>query len=78
MRINELDNIYIGYNWTEEFRILIFACDKNQAYEVAEGYRKNAGMEGEFEISELPKDIEDLKNLRFDCDYAISAWDGTD
>lgn len=72
MKINELDCIYIGYNKTEDFRILVFGCDENEAYEVAEGYRKDMEMEGEFEIHELPKDIEDLKHINFDCDYVIA------
>ena len=72
MRINELDCIYIGYNKTEDFRILIFAYDEDEAYKTAEGYKKDAGMEGKFEISEHPKDIEDLKHINFDCDYAIA------
>ena len=76
MFINELENIYIGYNRREDFRILIFSHDEDEAYETAEGYRKDAGMEGEFEISELPKDIDDLKYLNFDCDYAISSSEG--
>ena len=62
-----VQNLWIGYNRTENFRILICADDENEAYEVAEGYRLDAKLEGEFKIFE-PDAID---NVYFDCDHVI-------
>lgn len=61
-------NLWIGYNQKEDFRILICALDKIEAQELANGYRLNSNMKGEFEISFA----ENIENLHFDCDYVIS------
>ena len=39
-----------------------------EAQELANGYRLDSNMEGEFEISFA----ENIENLHFDCDYVIS------
>lgn len=62
-------NLFIGYNPVENFRILICAFDKEEAQELANDYRFDAGLEGSFEISEIETDI---GNIHFDCDYVIS------
>lgn len=67
MKINELNNLYIGYNKTEDFSILVCAHDKHEAFEIANGYRLESSMSGSFEISEF-----DDINTHFDCDYVIA------
>jgi hypothetical protein len=59
--------LFIGYNRTEDFRILICAYDIEEAAELAEGYRVDARLDGVFEISEADK----IDNIYFDCDYVI-------
>ena len=67
MKINELTNLWVGYNKKEDFRILICACDEIEAKEIADEYRDDSNMEGDFEIKEF-NDI----NTHFDCDYVVN------
>ena len=62
-------NLFIGYNREEDFRILICAFDEEEAVELANEYRFDAGLEGYFEIEEIEDEI---NNIRFDCDYVIA------
>lgn len=62
-------NLFIGYNREEDFRILICAFDKEEALELANEYRFDAGLEGYFEIEEIESEI---TNIHFDCDYIIA------
>lgn len=62
-------NIFIGYNATEDFRILICAFDREEAQELADAYRFDAGLEGKFEITEP---AENTTLMHFDCDYVIA------
>lgn len=62
-------NLFIGYNREENFRILICAFDEEEAAELANEYRFDAGLEGYFEIEEIEDEI---NNIRFDCDYVIA------
>lgn len=62
-------NLFVGYNAKEDFRILICAFDKLEAAELADEYRCDAGLEGNFEIFEPEKGINDI---HFDCDYVIA------
>ena len=70
MKITELDNLYAGYNKTEDYRILICAYDIEDARKIAVSYGKGAGLTGEWEVTdELNPDME------FDCDHVVS-YDG--
>ncbi len=62
-------NLFIGYNEEEDFRILICAFDKEEAYELANEYRFDSKLDGEFEIKEIEGGID---NIHFDCDYVIA------
>lgn len=62
-------NLFIGYNREEDFRILICAFDEEEAAELANEYRFDAGLEGYFEIEEIENGID---NIYFDCDYVIA------
>ena len=66
MKINEMTNLYVGYNESEDFSILICAFDKEEAHEIANVYRVESHMRGEFEITKF-KDI----TTHFDCDYVL-------
>ena len=66
MTITDIRNLYVGYNEEEDFRILIGANDENEADTLAEYYRQDSKLKGEFKISEF-NDI----NTHFDCDYII-------
>ena len=69
MKWYEMQNLFIGYNREEDFRILICAFDVIEATELANGYRLDSKLEGRFEIQE----IEDgMDNIHFDCDYVIA------
>ena len=65
-------NVFIGYNEKEAFRILISAWSKAEAIDLAEGYRKDAGLQGKFDVSEAPECID---NIRFDCDDIVTDCD---
>lgn len=62
------NNLWVGYNEKEKFRILICAFDKEDANELAQEYRFDSGLEGKFEIVEAEK----IDDLQFDCDYVIA------
>lgn len=68
MIITDLNNLYVGYNETENFRILICALDVQEAQEIANEYRFDSNMCGSFEITEFT-DI----NTHFDCDYVVTG-----
>lgn len=61
-------NLYVGYNETENFRILICASDDIEALEVANRYLKDSKMSGSFAI--FPYEDE-ISSFKFDCDYVI-------
>lgn len=62
-------NLFIGYNEEEDFRILICAFDKQEAYELAYRYRLDSNLKGYFEIEQINSGID---NIHFDCDYVIA------
>jgi len=67
MKINQLFNLWVAYNATEDFQVLVIADCEVEALEVAKGYFEDANMlTDEIQITEF----EDV-NTRFDCDYAI-------
>ena len=68
MKVNELTNLWVGYNATEDFRILICALDTEEAQEIANEYRFDTNMEGTFEITEF-----DNTETHFDCDYVLTG-----
>lgn len=70
MKWNEMQNLFIGYNEDEDFRVLICAFDIWEAHEVVRGYALDAKLDGEWEIIEVGPDTDDL---RFDCDYVITG-----
>lgn len=67
MKINELNNLWLGHNEEENFKVLICALDAEEAQEIAENYRFDSHMEGKFVISEF-SDV----NTVFDCDYVLT------
>ena len=66
MKITEFNGFWVGYNEVEDFRILISAFTKDDAFEIGEEYRVDSKMQGKFEISEFT-DV----NMDFDCDYIV-------
>ena len=70
MKWNEMQNLFIGYNKDENFRILICALDKWEASELAREYGLEACIEGDWKISETDLDENDT---HFDCDYVITG-----
>lgn len=64
-----MQNLFIGYNEDEDFRILICAFDKQDAAELANEYRFDANLNGHFEIQEIENGAD---NIHFDCDYVIA------
>lgn len=68
MKINELTNLWVGTNKTENFKILIVALDKTEAQKIANEYCLDSHMSGDFTINEL-LDV----NEKFDCDYVITG-----
>lgn len=68
MKVNDLNNLFVGYNTAERFRVLICALDIEEAQEIADGYRFDSRMEGYFEVSEF-----DDIDTKFDCDYVLTG-----
>ena len=66
MKIHEMTNLFVGYNETEDFKILICAFDVIEAQELAREYGHEANLKGSWKI--LEPDVGD----RFDCDYVIA------
>ena len=66
MKANEMTNLWVGYNETEDFKILICASDEIEAEEIAESYKNDTNLEGKFEIKEFCNTEE-----KFDCDYVV-------
>jgi len=66
MKVNEMTNLWVGYNKTENFKVLILALDEAEAKEITEGYRLDVHLEGKFEIYEFT-DV----NEHFDCEYVL-------
>lgn len=66
MKIHEMTNLFVGYNETENFKILICAFDVIEAQELAREYGHDANLQGNWKILDL--DVGD----RFDCDYVIA------
>lgn len=50
-----MNNLFVGYNNTERFRILICADDMNDASRIADEYALDSGFDGEFVISLFEK-----------------------
>ena len=62
------NNLFIGYNKKEDFRILICAVDEQEAMELANEYRCDSKLDGSFEIQEA----NNIDGIHFDCDYVIA------
>ena len=71
MKVNEMTNLWVGYNKTENFKVLIVAQDEAEAKEITEGYRLDTHLEGKFEIYKFT-DV----NEHFDCDYVLEVVGG--
>ena len=67
MKVNELTNLWVGYNKVENFRVLICALDIYEASEIADNYRIDSCMRGNFEIRVFV-DVD----TEFDCDYILT------
>lgn len=75
MKIHEVSGLYVGYNEEENFRILISAQDKQDAKKIANSYRIDSRLEGDFEIFGLDTFTEEcggIMNVNFDCDYIVT------
>lgn len=72
MKIEELNNLFIGYSSRDNFRILIVAgCDDEvEAQDIADQYVEHLGLEGPMSVREFTAN--DL-NAHFDCDYAVAG-----
>ena len=68
MKVNELTNLWVGYNEVENFRVLICALDVEEAQEIADDYCLDSHMEGRFEITEFSN-----IDTHFDCDYVLTG-----
>ena len=68
MTIVNMQNLFIGHNNTEHFKILICASDQKEANEIAETYKIDSNMNGNFKISKFNN-----ANTKFDCDYVLTA-----
>ena len=69
MLVTDFFGLYVGNNITENFKILINACDENEARKVAKDYFTDADMacdDSDIEIEEF-----DDINTQFDCDYVV-------
>lgn len=66
MRINEMRNLWVAYNRTEDFRVLVCAEDETEAQAIANEYGVDAKLEGEFCIEAY-----NSTDFRFDCDYVL-------
>ena len=69
MKVNELDNLFVAVNKSEDFNILIFATDQIQAEAIAKEYSIDAGLDDCWEIS--PFRDHDI-DMRFNCSCVIS------
>ena len=69
MKWYEMQNLFVGYNEDEDFRILICAWDKYEADELAREYGLDAHLEGSWKITEISTNG---INMHFDCDYIIA------
>ena len=67
MKLDEMNNLFVGVNEAENFKVCICALDKQEAAEIADQYRCGTNMEGSFKIKEL-----ESLNERFDCDYVLT------
>lgn len=63
MKVTEL-NLWVGN--VNGFKFLICADDEEQAIEIGEDYKGDAGLEGTLEVTEF-NDV----NTSFDCDYVV-------
>jgi len=66
MKIEDMTNLFIGYNDAENFRVLICALDEIEASEIATQYCFASRMEGTFIIKEFDPTV------NIDCDYILS------
>ena len=70
MTIDEMTNLFVGYNEYEDMRILICAFDEGEAMEVARDYAMDTGLSSDpsdWTITEY----EDV-TMDFNCDYVIT------
>ena len=67
MKVNNLDNLWVGYNETENISVLICALDIEEAREIINVYSYEHIIDGEFEISKFT----DL-NTDFSYDYVLT------
>ena len=62
-------NLFVGYNETEDFRILICAFDEEEAADLAREYGNDSKLRVTFEVQKSEGKIDDI---HFDCDYVIA------
>lgn len=64
--------LFVAYNQSEDFRVLVCAYDAKEAKELAKGYFKDSSLYGDFTVEEV-EDYSELGEYRFDCDYVVVA-----
>lgn len=67
MKVNDLNNLWVGYNETENFRVLVCAADIEEAQKLADEYCLNSHKENGFEITAFSR-----TDMQFDCDYVLT------
>jgi len=71
MTINEMTNLFVGYNEYEDMRIIICAFDKGEAMEVAIDYAMDTGLS--YEPSDWTITEYEDATMDFNCDYVITG-----
>lgn len=67
MLVTDMTNLFVGHNEKENFTVLICASDETEAASIAEKYRTDLEMDGEFDITEFYQTC-----TTFDCDYILT------
>lgn len=70
MRLADMNNLWVGYSRTDDFRICIAAFDAVEALQIANDYARDSGLYGPFTVSRFEDE-----NTQFDCDYIICQGD---
>ena len=67
MNICDMENLFVGSNENAHFNVLICAADTRTAEEIAEEYRTDMNLEGEFQVKEFTN-----ATMKIDCNYILS------
>ena len=67
----EVRFLYVAYNRTENFRVLVLAKNEEEATKLMEEYSKDAKLSSGWEMLSIY--IKDIENYNIDCDYIIQS-----